>query len=153
MKCKFTFSFHSLASTDRQTPSSTSIVYLHAEVILEEIDAQCIVLARVSIAESNFQLAAVASPTRGARADVAADPIVAGAAVEAGVAGAVVDVLLAILPAESVPAFALKLVVEVEAARCSRRVAEVRRALVAGSLTREANIAWSAIAHKALVVV
>ena len=120
---------------------------------MEEIDAQCIVLARVSIAESDFQLAAVASPTRGARADVAADHVVAGAAVEAGVAGAVVDVLLAILPAESVPAFALKLVVEVEAARCSRRVAEVRRALVAGSLTREANIAWSAIAHKALVVV
>ena len=73
------------------------IKYLHAEVVLEEVDAERIVLAGVGVAEADVQLAAVAGPARGARADVAADDVVAGAAVEAGVAGAVVDVLLMLL--------------------------------------------------------
>ena len=72
-------------------------MYLHAEVVLEEVDAERIVLAGVGVAEADVQLAAVAGPARGARADVAADDVVAGAAVEAGVAGAVVDVLLMLL--------------------------------------------------------
>ena len=124
------------------------ILHLHAEVILEEVDAQGIVLARVSVAESDVQLAEVAGPTRGAGTDVAADHIGARAAIEAGVGGAVVNVLLAILSPESLATFAFKLVVEVEAARRSRRIAEVRRALVAGGLAREADVAWSAIADK-----
>ena len=127
------------------------ISYLHAEVILEEVDAQRIVLAGVGVAESDLQLAAVARPARGALADVAADHVVAGAAVEAGVAGAVVDVLVAVLSAESLAALALELVVEVEAARGPSRVAEVGRALVAGGLAREADVARSAVAHEALV--
>ena len=71
--------------------------YLHAEVVLEEVDAERVVLAGVGVAEADVELAAVAGPARGARAYVAADDVVAGAAVEAGVAGAVVDVLLRLL--------------------------------------------------------
>lgn len=68
---------------------------LHAEVVLEEVHAESVVLAGIGVAEADVLLAPVSGPALGAGATVTCHLVPAGPAVEAGRAGAVVHVGLA----------------------------------------------------------
>jgi hypothetical protein len=79
--------------------------------------------------------------------------VLAVAAVEARVGGAVVDVGLAVLADEALAALALEPVVQVEALGRAGRVAKVGGTLVDGRLAVESGEAWPAVANVAEIAV
>jgi hypothetical protein len=125
--------------------------YLHAEEVLEEVDALGVVLAGLAVTVADVELAPGAAPPGRAGAGEAHHLVSAGPAIEAGAGRTVVDVDLAHLALEALPALALELVVEIQALGCAGGVAEVGGTLVDGGLAGEANETGSAVALEGAV--
>jgi len=123
----------------------------HAEVVLEQVNATGVVLARSLRSTSGHLLfAAHSTPTRFTATLKATDAIPTESIVQAGLCLAVIDIGGAQRSLESIAADALKLVVQVEAAFRAHGIARVTQALVDLSLAGETHITRSALAAESV---
>ena len=127
------------------------VKYLHAEVVLEEVDASGVVLARFRVAEANVLLAPIARPSGDAVALVTANQIAAGGTVHARVAQTFVDLDGAIVTDVTIATFALSPVVQVQTPQGSSRVARAIGAIVNGDFARQSSKAGAAVAKEGSV--
>lgn len=123
----------------------------HAEVVFEQIDTRCVILARMlHRARFDFLLALLARPAIFADALVRADAIDAFAAIQARLILAVVDVRLTVDTRESFTTVAGKLVVQIEAAFGADGVARIDQALIDFGFALQSNETRSTFTNESI---
>ena len=135
----------------RLTPFAISAGRTGAEEVLEEVDAECIVLARGLVALLLVLLTPLAHPADGASALEVANKILTLPTIAARICRTVINIGLATFTLVTVPALALKSIVQIKALQGSRGITGPGAALVLLHLAGgRANEAWPASALEAV---
>lgn len=123
----------------------------HAEIVLKQVDASCIVLARM-LHRTRFNLlfALFARPAIFTNAFIRSDTVDALSTIQTRFIFAVIDVGLAVGTRESFTTITRKFIVQVQTTFGANRVARINQAFINFGFTLQSNISWTAFADKSI---
>lgn len=123
----------------------------HAEIVLKQVDASCIVLARMlHRTRLNFLFALFARPAIFANAFKRSDTVDAFPTIQTWFIFAVIDVSLAVGTRETFTAITREFIVQIQATFSANRVARIDQAFINFGFTLQSNISWSAFADESV---
>lgn len=111
--------------------------YLHAEIVLEQVDTRSVVVTRFALARAYIDFASFSRPTVGTLARERVDAVETFAVVHARRRRAIVDVLFAHLSGVSSVAHTLVVVIQIQTLFCALGTTRVAETLVDSSFTLE----------------
>lgn len=128
-------------------------VNLHAEEILEKINASCVILARSVHAHSNVMFAMCAGPSLWTHALEAANFVAASCAVETGTRGAIVDIDFAGCAGVTFATMTREFVIKINASIRANRTARIAQALIDLGFALKPDEARATFTHEAFELV
>lgn len=124
--------------------------YLHAEIVLEQVDTHCIVVTRFALTRAYIDFTPFTRPTVRTLTRERVNAVKTFAVVHARVAGAIVDILFTHLSGVTGMTNALVIVIQVQTLFCALWATRVAQTFVNSGLTLKTQESRSATAHESV---